>query len=60
MYLQEVEMKLEDVKPCPVTYESFASGRKACKKCILFIICSTAISPNADEVIAKARRELGL
>jgi len=53
-------MKLEDVQPCPVTYKSFASGRKACKKCILLIICSIAISPNADEVIAKARRELGL
>ena len=51
--------KLEDMSSCTVTKEEFR-GRGLCKRCVMFIVCSTAMSPNAREIIANARAELGL
>ena len=35
-------------------------GKGSCNKCSFVLICRTAMSPNADEIITKARREMGI
>jgi len=43
---------------CPT--EELKVGKGSCKKCSFVLICRTAMSPNANEIIAKVRREMGI
>ena len=40
-------MKLEDMESCSVTEYEFREGRGLCRKCMMYAVCSTAMSPNA-------------
>jgi hypothetical protein len=48
-------MKLEEMEPCSVSEAEFKANSRPCKKCMMYIVCSTAMSPDAVEIIAKAR-----
>jgi len=53
-------MKLEDMESCSVTEYEFREGRGLCRKCMMYAVCSTAMSPNAKELVDKAMDELGM
>jgi len=53
-------MKLEDMESCPVTEDEFKPSRGLCRKCMMYLVCSAAMSPNAKELINNAMAELGM
>lgn len=53
-------MRLEDMESCSVTEDEFKRDRGLCKKCMMYLICSTAMSPNSKELITDAVSKLGI